>query len=260
MVSLRERELWLMALRGCLSVDGRDVDMLALRPHLHFELTEGLTVEVERVEIPTHTLLLCGAEQSPIELGATPLSLLPPLRDAAPRRLRVVMGYVPDAVGHIWHSGATLWIRPGNQAPEPVTPGGRWDIEGCALWVSQAPIGSIQETVREARSKGTTIVARYATVHVLSGEMTSVLTGRPAVLVSELVRFQGKPIHWEMLAREIWGQTFDREQLRKNFDSTMTRLRRQLRELKVRENLVALDGSGNVELVLFPGDRWINET
>lgn len=260
MVSLRERELWLMALRGCLSVDGRDVDMLALRPHLHFELTEGLTVEVERVEIPTHSLLLCGAEQSPIELGATPLSLLPPLRDAAPRRLRVVMGYVPDAVGHIWHSGATLWIRPGNQAPEPVTPGGRWDIEGCALWVSQAPIGSIQETVREARSKGTTIVARYATVHVLSGEMTSVLTGRPAVLVSELVRFQGKPIHWEMLAREIWGQTFDREQLRKNFDSTMTRLRRQLRELKVRENLVALDGSGNVELVLFPGDRWINET
>jgi hypothetical protein len=62
-----------------------------------------------------------------------------------------------------------------------------------------------------------------------------------------------------MLARQVWGDR-DRELLRDNFDATRSRLRRQLRDLDIRDDLVCLDGSGNVELVLHSSDRIIDES
>lgn len=65
---------------------------------------------------------------------------------------------------------------------------------------------------------------------------------KSANLVSELVRFGG-----EVGARRC-------------FDSTMRRLRTQLNELELREDLVYLDGGGSVELVLRTGEQIVDET
>jgi hypothetical protein len=264
LVSLRRRSLRLLGLRGPLTVEGLEVDAVTLEPGLRVELADGLFITVESVELPTHTLVLCGTTQGRVELGASTHSLL--LSDGpGPRTLRLVAGYVPSAAGHLWYSGANLWIRLKGQDAEPIESGGGWMIEGCPLRVIQLPLTGTDDTVTES-SRGPlertslVIIARYTTVHVQREAGTSVLTGKPANLVSELVRFGGKPVPWETVARQIWGARLDRESLRDNFDATLSRHRRQLRELEIREDLVSLDGSGNVELVLYPGDRIIDDS
>lgn len=264
MVSLRSRSLKLLALRGGLTVEGREVDAVTLEPGLRVELADGLFITVESVELPTHTLVLCGAAQGPVELGSLTHSLL--LGDGGgPPTLRLVAGFVPNAAGHLWSSGARLWIRLRDQEAKALVAGGQWNVEGVALRVIQVPLDGTSDTVTDgARApmerSGLVIVARYTSVHVKREGGTAVLTGKPANLVSELVRFGGKPVPWDTLSRQIWGERTERDPLRDNFDVTRSRLRRQLRELAIREDLVSLDGSGNVELVLYPGDRIVDET
>lgn len=264
LVSLRSRTLKLLALRGGLTVGGREVDAVTLAVGVRIELAEGLFVTVERVDLPTHTLVLCGATQGPVELGSSSHSLL--VSEAGSRTLRLVAGFVANAAGHVWCSGARLWIRMRGQEAEAIEAGGQWEVEGCTLRAIRVPLDGTRDTVSEVtRGHGTptqqlVIVARYTSVHVQRDGATAVLTGKPANLVSELVRFGGKPVPWETLSRQIWGGRGERDLLRDNFDATCGRLRRQLRELTLREDLVTLDGSGNVELVLYPGDRIVDET
>lgn len=262
LVSLRSRSLRLLALRGPLAVDGLDVDAVTLEEGLRVELADGLFVTVEHVKLPTHMLVLIGAVQGPVELGSSTHSLV---ADGPPGTLRMVAGFVPNAAGHLWYSGTRLWIRVDGQEPQAIQSGGKWDVEGCALRVIQLPLGGTPETLtaeqrRRVERASLVIVARYTTVHIQRESGTAVLTGKPANLVSELVRFGGKPIPWNTLSQQIWGERTERDKLRDNFDTTRSRLRRQLRELSIREDLVGLDGSGNVELVLYPGDRMIDES
>lgn len=264
LISLRCHALRMLALRGPLTLDGLDVDAVTLERGQRVELADGLFVTVESVEVPTHALVLLGAAQGPVELDATTHSLL--LADGqGSRTLRLVAGHVPGAAGHLWYSGASLWICPVGRDPEPIQPGGRWTIEGCCLRVIQRPLGSIDDTITgdvsaPVEPASLLIFARYATVHVRRGATTYVITGKPANLVSELVTFDRKPVPWQFVARKIWGEQVDRDLLRDNFDSTLGRLRRQLRDLGLRDDLVIPDGSGNVELVLHPGDRVVDET
>ncbi|PCC68487.1 hypothetical protein SAMN02745121_08368 [Nannocystis exedens] len=60
--------------------------------------------------------------------------------------------------------------------------------------------------------------------------------------------------------QQLWGKEMDRIALRKNFDTTMNRLRARLKEGEVREDVVVLDGKGNVELMLHPHDRVLDQT
>lgn len=263
LVSLRRRSLRLLGLRGALSVDGREADAVTLAPGLRVELADGLGFTVESVELPTHSLVLCGTGQGPVELGASSYSLLPENPTTGPQTLRLVMGYVHGAAAHLWYSGARLWIRPDGEEAEPIETGGRWTVAGCPLRVIHMPLDGTNDTIIGAGRNDRTnlvIVARYTSVHVQRDGGTAVLTGKPANLVSELVGFGGKPVSWETVSRQIWGEHGDREQLRDNFDATRSRLRRQLRDLGIREDLVTLDGSGNVELVLYPGDHMVDET
>lgn len=263
LVSLRCRSLRLLALRGALTVRGCDVDAVTLEPGVQVELADGLSLTVEKVTLPTHGLVLCGIAPGSVALGASTYSLLL-AEGPGPRSLRVVAGFVSDAAGHLWYSASRMWIRPRDQDAEPLEIGGRWTIEGCTLEVVRMPLDGTHETRIEPggpiEQTSLVLVARYVTAHVYRGSGTSVITGKPANLVSELVRFGGKPVPWMLVSRQIWGEGSDRESLRRNFDTTLARLRRQLRELAIREDLVGLDGAGNVELVLYPGDRMVDES
>ncbi len=257
LVSLRARSLQLLALRGLLLVDGHEVDHVALVPGLRVELAEGLPLVIERVELPTHALLLCGAAPGAVELGAATYSLV-----EEANTVRVVVGFVDGAAGHVWSSGSSLWIRVAEQPPQRVEVGGRWTIADCSLRIVHVPLDDTPDTWTDSgRGRtGLVVFARYTTVHIQRDTRTSVVTGKPANLVSELVRFGAKPVPWELVSQQIWGREVDRLTLRKNFDSTMSRLRAQLRELELRDDLVGLDGGGNVELVLHPGDRIVDQT
>lgn len=260
LVSLRGRSLRLLALRGLLLVDALEVDSVELRPGLVIELAKGLTLTVESVELPSHALLLCGAVPDAVELRASVYSLVPEQRVDGPA-VRLVVGFVEGAEGHLWYSGGRLWTRLSGRGAEPLNVGSPWSVAGCAMRVIRVPLGDTSDTEAEhSRPRsGFVLHARYTTVHVQHARGTSVITGKPANLISELVRFAGKPVPWDLLAREIWSSEADRSLLRKSFDSTMRRLRAQLHDLELREDLVRLDGSGNVELVLMANDRMVDE-
>jgi hypothetical protein len=258
LVSWRHRSLKVLALRGPLIVDGQELDAVELLPNTTFELAEGLSVVVESVETPTHTLMLCGAAPGAVEIRATVYSLIlePEIG------VRVLLGFVDSAIGHVWYSGTRPWIRIGKGPAEPLSPGGQWNVAGRALRVIRVPLDDTADTWTERQRShgGFTLFARYSSVHLQRADGTAVITGKPANLLSELVRFGNKPVPWDVLSRQIWGESIDRSLLRKNFDSTLARLRAQLRELGMREDLVGLDGGGNIEIVLHAGDRTVDQT
>ena len=93
---------------------------------------------------------------------------------------------------------------------------------------------------------------------------TPVLDGIAARIISELVALGG-PAPWELVAAQIWPagsepesaeqpDLLDRTQLRRRWDISLARLRRKLRDARVRPDLVRACGTGQVELLLCSGD------
>lgn len=263
LVSLRGNRLKLLALRGKLWVDDQPTDSVLLTQGARIALAEGILLFVEDVYVPPAALMLCGAEQGPVELVAATHSLIA----GAPGRLRLVPEYIDGAAAHLWFSADALWIRRGRAEPEVLAIGRSYVVEGVTLQVISLPLSGTSDTVgsaghpADASADGSLVLtARYTSVHLHTAGTTVVIGGRPANLVSELVRFGGKPVPWEVAAREVWGAAADRMQLRQSLDRTIQRLRERLREASLRDDLVALDGTGNIELILHPTDRIVDET
>lgn len=265
LISLRGNRLKLLALRGKLWVDDEPTDSVLLVQGSRIALTEGILLFVEDVFVPPFTLMLCGAEQGPVELVGATHSLVP---GSGPRpSLRLVPEYVDGASAHLWFSADALWISRARAEPEVIAVGRPYIIDGVTLQVISLPLSGTSDTMagagfaRDGEAEAALVVtARYTSVHIHCGGETVVIGGRPANLLSELVRFGGKPVPWEVAAREVWGAAPDRMLLRQNLDRTLQRLRERLRAAKVREDLVTLDGTGNIELVLHPTDRIVDET
>lgn len=260
LVSLRGRKLKLLALRGSMEVDGRRVPELVLEPGQRILLAQGVQLEVDGVELPSHVLALTGLGAQPEELSASVYSIVtrPP-----PGLPELVVGFQASAAAHVYSTTAGWRIRLANQAPENVEEGRRWDIDGVDVGVVSVPIAAAgaKSTFFQGRIYAPVrIVARYDTVHLESpGQPTLVITGVPAHILSELVTMNA-PAPWEVVAAEVWRGEEDRQILRQNWDRNLRTLRGKLRAAGFREDLVRPDGKGNVELFLQPGDSVVNET
>lgn len=265
LVSLRGNRLKLLALRGRLKVGQDVVDSVMLEQGVRIALADGILLFVEDAFVPPFALMLCGAEQGPVELVAATYSLIAGTGDAP--SFRLVPEYVAGALAHLWVSAESLWIGRAGAAPEKLAIGRTYTINGCPLQVVNLPLSGTSDTLttdgadhRGSSDDALVVTARYTSVHIFHTSGTVVLSGRPANLVSELVRFGGKPVPWEVVAREVWSAVTDRMLLRQNLDRTLQRLRDRLREANLREDLVRPDGTGNIELVLHPRDRIVDET
>ena len=258
LVSIRDGQLRLLTLRGKLLFQGEAVESVALEQGRLLELVAGVQVFVEDVQVASHTLMLCGADPGPQEISSATYSLV--LTDRG--SLRLVPEYVDGAPAHLWRSGDELWFRLNGKEPEPLKVGKRWVLPGGTVHVVAIPTAGTLETVagEPREDEPLTIIARYTTVHLRRGKAVCVVTGRPAALLSELVRFGGKPVPWDTVAGEIWGTAVDRITLRQSWDRTLGRLREQLRVAEIRDDLVHPDGTGNIELVLRSGDQLVDET
>lgn len=249
MVSLRERELRLIALRGRLAYDGRPVDEVALRPGVRIVLARDLAVEVEAVELPASVLGLEGPELV--------RQVLPPVASLVTRpQPHVVAGYVDRAAAWIWHGGSSWRARVGDAPPRSLEPGqslrvGEHEVRAVAISLDaagQSPTragGGIEAPLR--------IHANFDTVQIFrEGATVLVLSGIQARIVSELVALGG-PSHWTVVAGLLWPGD-PQGAVRSRFDVLLSRLRRKLRDARVRTDLVHTDGAGQVELLLYPHD------
>lgn len=250
LVSLRGRELRLLALRGLLSLGRRPLPSLALVPGQRVLLAPDLGLQVLEVVLPDAVLALDGPWGPPVELTAPVYALLPE-GPPSPR-------YAPGAPAHVW-SGEDGWCaqRQGEE-PVPIQPGMRLEIGSYNISVVLLPLE--QTLVEETANLGglqspVRVVASFDTVHIeREGEPPLVLVGNQARMVSELVAF-GAPVEWELVAQQIWTGERDRAVLRQNWDRNLSGLRSRLKAAGVRPDLVLSDGKGKVELLLLPDDQ-----
>lgn len=246
LVSLRGRELRLLALRGRLAVDGRAADDLVLVPGLSIALADGVAIVVTTVVLPGEVLALRFGDGPSVELTAPMYSVTG--GGLVPR-------YTSDASARVWHDDGGWWIQVGAEPREGVRAGSVWSIDGVALSAVHVAPNDGPSTVNPPRRDPLTIVVRTTSVHLLrEGRDPVVVDGIPARALTELALI-GAPVGWEVVAREVWPRGPDRE----NWDRTLRRLRATLRAGGIRENLVRSDGHGNVELLLLPGDELIDQ-
>ena len=263
MVSLRGRELKLLALRGRFAIDGSPVNSAVLRDGLVIEVARGLSLVVDEVQLPEQVLALEG-DGLPRQVLSGAMSLfVKPKPSLQPR-------YRSDAAAHLWNTGEgwTLSVVDGELGGEAelaraLASGDSFVIDGVAFRVVAVEIAHAARKatrVEGAVQSPLTIVASYDTVHLHRPDHAPLaLDGISARILSELVAFDG-PVVWHVLAREIWRHEDDRGQLRRKWDVSLARLRRKLRAVGIRTDLIRAGGTGQIELLRYPGDRIDDRT
>lgn len=249
MISQRGRDVHLLALRGRFAVKGRTLSNVVLKPGMSVALATGLNLEVLSVRVPD-TVLALEADAMARQVLTNVTSLF------GGAHARIVAGWQPDAGDYVWPTGVA-WMR------EPsivIEPGDRWMVDGVEFRAVEERVSGVDATMRELGfARPIRIVARYDTVHLIrDGEPVVVVTGHMARVISDLVTSQ-TALSWNDLAVGIWGDK-DRDLLRRRWDMQLVRLRQKLRNHGIRQDLLAADGSGLLELVLGPNDVAVDDT
>jgi len=256
MVSLRDGVLKLLGLRGRFAVRRANLTEVALKPEMVIHLSSRTRLAVVDVRLPTRFLAL----KHPA-LGLCVLSgVMSLVGDGHPRLAR---GARVGARAIFWTDGEAWFARRGEGEDLPIEGGSVVKIDGLELPVVDVEVDAAGEVTEAGPSRldhPLVIVARYDTVHIHRDDAPSlVLDGIIARIVSDLA-VAGVPIGWQELAAEIWANEDDPAVLRRNWDATLSRLRRKLRGADIRSNLIRPDYSGNFELFLKLGDRVEDQT
>ena len=256
MVSLREGQLHLVALRGAFAVEGQPLPQVVLRPGMRVQLAQGLSIDVVAVDLPDVVL---GIEGPGLPRQALP-AVASVVLDPEPRLSR---GWRADAALHLWSTGEGWMAQSPGSDPHPVDADTEVRLGDHTLRLVAIPLSAAGPS--DTRRAGDLdaplrVVANFDSVHVHRGDRVAAsLSGKQARLVSELVAFGG-PIAWGTLAAELWPEEPDPAVLRARLDVLLTRTRRALRSHGVRTDLVRTDGAGMVELFLYPRDAVEDRT
>lgn len=255
MISLREGELRMIALRGGLAVDGRAQSEVTLRDGVEVVVAKGLLIETLRVHLPERVL---GIEIP--GAGARPLASVASIVPHAPW---VVAGHVETAVAWLWSTGSTWRCRRGSEPARSLEPGEVFEVGGHTLRVVSVPLahaGLVATRAVGGVASPLRLAANFDTAHIhREGAAPLVLSGVQARIVSELVALGG-PAPWKVVAELLWPGEDDVDLLRSRFDVALSRLRRRLREARIRTDLVHSNGTGHVELLLYPQDHVEDHT
>lgn len=259
MVSLRGSTLKLFALRGRFAVDHKPQTEVELAPGLVIQLTPDLTITVVELILPDAVLALEGdglARQ--VLSGVASLRVRP--------RPELVPGLSSDSDATVWSDGLGWLVRlgPPSAAAEamPLVEGDTFEAHGHRFTAVAVPLGHAGQAVTLGVGVGEPLqlIVRYDTVHIhRESEPSLALDGISARIVSELAIVR-LPVSWEAIGREIWDEEDDVVALRRKWDTAVARLRKKLRDHRIRPDLVRADGTGNFELFLQKGDQVVDET
>ena len=252
LVSLRDRHLQLLALRGGLGV-GRDVlRAVHLEAGQRILLAVGVKLEVVAVELPEAVLGLRCDGSAPVELRGEHVSI-----QVAPPGLK--MGFVPEAPAHLWRTGSE-WLRQVGMGPaRAVAPGDRWQVGGLGFEAVLIPLGAVGMLPTGA---GRLHPPMHLTAHydqltiAVRGQPQVRISGKPARLVYELAVFRDAGqlvVPAEMIAGEVWKGTYATTP-RQRFDRSLQELRSKLKARSLRADLIHANHVGGYELHLYPGD------
>lgn len=245
MISLRGGDLWLLALRRRLAVDGRNVAEVRLEVGQRISLAQGLELAVEEVQLPAHALA--------IEAPGLPTTMLPGVCSLQVHpQIQLFARYEPDAPCRIWDT-CDGWRRAQDGVTSPLAAGDTWTIAGVPFRAVEMPVGGAglsPTRVTGGIDPPLRIITAWETAQIQCGDAPPVMFGGVhARILSELAALGG-PAGWEVVAREVWPDEDDVWALRKRWDVNLGRIRARLREAGIRTDLVRAAGTGQVELVL----------
>ena len=255
LVSLRGSQLKLLALRGRFAIDGQTHSEVALVVGQSIELAHGLALDVLEVEVPDAVMALAGP--------GLPRQVLPPVASlSVGPRVTLDAGYRPDAHAVLWTDGQVWRMRRHDDKDAVAFEAGQTlSIAGLDFVASELPLdlaGQPMTVVEGAIDEPLNLVVRYDTVHIQRAGGVVALDGIAARIFGELTAM-GVPAPWEIIARELWPEIAEAAGLRKRWDVALWRMRRKLREQRVRVDLIRPDGHGNVELYLGSRDTLDNQ-
>ncbi|HMV68753.1 MAG TPA: FHA domain-containing protein [Myxococcota bacterium] len=250
LLSLRGTGFELLALRRPLQVEGRPVTSAAARVGARVGLVPGVTLTVVDVTLPDRVPALRTSDGAVHVLHGV-ASILP----GSPST--VAPGYEARAACTVWLVGDALRVAIGDAPARPLSVGERLgDVEVVDVPLRDAASAGTEAAPLVPRLR---IEARYDLVRLVQdGSMPVDLHGRSARIISELVALGGQA-EWSLLAGEIWGDDVDRLVLRERWDAALRRLRTQLREAGLRDDLVSPDGLGNLVLRVHPWDEVVDQ-
>jgi len=246
-VSLRGKELQLLALRGRFAVKGKRLDRVTLRPGVHIDLAQGLTLEVVDVWLPPEVMALTTAGLPPQILSGTCSIVTEP-------EPRIELPGHPRAVATVWAEDTTWFAEAPGHEPVALTPDEPMMFGGLQWMPSMVPVASIAPATVPDLSmvESLRIVPNYDVLRIeRDGRAPVVISGIPARLVSELAALG--PVDWRVLAGEIWRTPDSRKRL----DMAVARLRQKLRAHGIRSDIVRPLGNGVFALHLMQDDQLV---
>ena len=256
MVSLRRGELYLLSLRRLVGVHGKPTSEVLLEVGLTIDLASGVQLGVELVQKPAHVRALRAPG-----LGVRPLPQVASVVAGPPPRL--LGRFLPGAAAHLWSTGLDEWrLRIGDGVACSVGVGDSFEAAGLTFEMCDLDLNaaSHEPTLEGGLDAPMRIVAHYDGVEVHRANRPVVtIGGIGARLISELVMLGG-PVDWQVVARELWRDEANPNELRHRWDVALGRLRARLRGAGVRDDLLRSDGGGQLQLVLYDGDRVDDRT
>ena len=255
LVSLRGEDLRLLGLRGRFAMDGTPMKEVILRPGLLVDLAPGLTLRVLDVALPDEVLALEG-DGFPRQVlsGVCSVHLRP--------EPRIAHRYEAGAAAHIWTVGGSWAMQPAGEPARPLEAGDEFTLGGVSF--AAVPVSLLEAASPATRAGGVrpplTIEANFETVNIHQDGLPALsLSGISARILSELVAFDG-PVHWQMIASQIWKDETEKVLLRRKWDVSVARVRRKLRDAGLPPGLLRSARTGHAELALELGDSVVDRT
>jgi len=253
LISLRGRQMKLLALRQRIFVDGNSVSETLLEAGMTVHLAPNIALRVLDVRLPERVLALhVPGVGSVVPQGLTSLQAgAPPT---------VTNGWSPDAELKLWPDAGGWRVHATGQPVRALNVGDTLALGEHAVTVQTVPLRSVGGTVVDATFRAPcTIELYFDTVQIKrQGDEVVCLTGKSARIVSELATAQA-PLPWQDLARLAWGDE-PADMLRRRWDTHTYRLRKKLRSHGLSPYLVRADGTGLVELVVGADDTLVDRT
>lgn len=251
MISLRGQSLKLLALRGRFRVKGKVCTEVTLISGMVIELADDVTLTCQETSLP-QTLPGLALEGLPVIALTNTLSVYmgsPP---------RVKHGYRPDADMCFWSFGDSWRVVVDGQAPQPVSVGQTWRIDGRLVEVVDVPTTVAEHAITRSvlRLPLSFEVINNVVRVTREGDEPLRISGIPGRILAAVLKNEHQ-MHWQAIVDEVWPNDMSMESaLRRRFDVGVSRLRTCLRQLvSENEQLIELDGAGIFALKLTTQDK-----
>ena len=239
MISLREGELRLLALRGRFRVGQELCAQVSLEIGLRVELAQGITLHVLEVALPEQVL---GLEVPGLARLILPQTMT--LFEGSPPQARA--GYDDTGAAIFWTVDGQHRVTIPGQPTRQIVAGDLIELPSMTARVVSVPLNHASRT--QTRTHVATVTRLEVLTHGVrvhqEDHASALIAGLPGKILAALLT-HGPTMSWEQLVEHVWpGDRSLEHALRRRFDCNLARLRARLQRLNLSPQLIRMSGTG----------------